>query len=102
MGHFCPILHKEVGRLIAKGTKVKRLDARNYYDFETSGARMAGTNSKPSVDFAYRHNTDDSWDSICLRCYLTAASGVSPEALSEAEAEHRCNDEFPKRMPHRQ
>ena len=43
-------------------------------------------------DFAYRPNIDGTFDSICLRCYLTVETGNSIEDLAGQERRHECKD----------
>jgi hypothetical protein len=40
--------------------------------------------------FAHRRNFDGNYDSICTRCYATAASAGNEETLSSSEAAHVC------------
>jgi hypothetical protein len=42
--------------------------------------------------FRHRENLDGSWDSICLRCYATAAHSHGEGPLAEAEHGHCCED----------
>jgi hypothetical protein len=42
--------------------------------------------------FRHRENQDGSWDSICLRCYLTAAHSYREEPLASSELEHHCDE----------
>lgn len=42
--------------------------------------------------FRHRENPDGSWDSICMRCYLTAAHSYSEEPLGPVEANHHCDE----------
>jgi hypothetical protein len=42
----------------------------------------------PNGRFIYRHNTDGTTDSICLSCYLTAATGLTPDELTLQELSH--------------
>jgi hypothetical protein len=42
------------------------------------------------AQFHYRVNADGTIDSICLRCYLTAAKAEKEADLHELEAAHRC------------
>ena len=49
---------------------------------------MAAKDHMPSDDFIYRHNIDGTTDSICLRCFLTAATGITTEEVSKKELEH--------------
>jgi hypothetical protein len=51
---------------------------------------MTGIKSQPPVDFAYRHNDDDSWDAICLHCFLTVGTASRIDVLAEVEALHNC------------
>ena len=44
-----------------------------------------------STNFAHRHNSDGSYDSICTKCYATAASAGGEEALSSPESAHVCD-----------
>jgi hypothetical protein len=43
----------------------------------------------PSFD--HRHNADESYDSICTKCYATVASAGKKEALSWFESAHVCD-----------
>jgi phage tail protein X len=61
---------------------------------------MAGTKSRQPVDFSYRRNDDDTWDSICLHCYMTVRTASKIEALAEAEAQHLCYKESPVPQNH--
>jgi hypothetical protein len=45
--------------------------------------------------FYYRENANGTMDSICLRCYLTAATAESEADLHEREAAHQCPDKEP-------
>jgi hypothetical protein len=45
----------------------------------------------PSGLFFYRHNPDGTWDSICLHCYMTAASSPSEDELQTLERLHICS-----------
>lgn len=40
--------------------------------------------------FRHRHNDNDTWDSICLRCYLTVTTAVREDGLEAAEQCHDC------------
>jgi hypothetical protein len=51
---------------------------------------MANVLLEPS--FRHRENLDGSWDSICLRCYATAAHSYGEWLLAEAEQEHCCDE----------
>jgi hypothetical protein len=45
-----------------------------------------------ALSFRHRENQDGSWDSICLRCYLTAAHSYSEQPLLSVESEHCCDE----------
>ena len=45
----------------------------------------------PSGLFSYRHNPDGTWDSICLHCYMTAASTPREDELQALERLHFCS-----------
>jgi len=49
---------------------------------------MAAKGQMPFADFDYRQNIDGTMDSICLRCFMTAATGITKEDLSKKELEH--------------
>ncbi len=51
------------------------------------------TVSSLAQSFRHRENLDGSWDSICLRCYATAAHTHGEELLDEAERGHHCDEE---------
>lgn len=40
--------------------------------------------------FAHRHNQDDTWDSICSKCFLVVATEENEEELREHEQNHDC------------
>jgi hypothetical protein len=42
--------------------------------------------------FRHRENQDGSWDSICMRCYLTAAHSYSEQPLASVECGHHCDE----------
>jgi len=42
------------------------------------------------VAFKHRHNPDGSWDSICLKCYLTVETAMQEDDLAEMERSHDC------------
>ena len=44
-----------------------------------------------STNFAHRRNSDGSYDSICTKCYATAASAEKEESLSSSESAHVCD-----------
>ena len=50
------------------------------------------TNLSFTPSFRHRQNLDGTWDSICMRCYLTAAHTLGEKALPSAEAGHRCDE----------
>ena len=45
--------------------------------------------SSPTI-FRHRHNHDDTWDSICMKCYLTVETTMQEEELAGAERSHDC------------
>jgi hypothetical protein len=49
-------------------------------------------NTSPALSFRHRENQDGSWDSICMRCYLTAAHSYSEQPLASAECGHHCDE----------
>jgi hypothetical protein len=42
--------------------------------------------------FRHRENLDGTWDSICMRCYATAAHSHEHAALGHAELRHHCDE----------
>jgi hypothetical protein len=42
-------------------------------------------------DFTRRPNADGTFDSICMRCYLTVASGTATDQLLDTEQWHECD-----------
>jgi len=42
--------------------------------------------------FRHRENQDGSWDSICMRCYLTAAHSYGEQPLTAVESGHHCDE----------
>ena len=44
------------------------------------------------LSFRHRENLDGSWDSICLRCYATAAHSYGERLLAEPEQGHCCDE----------
>ncbi len=49
-------------------------------------------NSSLANSFRHRENQDGSWDSICMRCYLTAAHSYGEEPLALGESDHHCDE----------
>ena len=43
------------------------------------------------TNFAHRRNSDGSYDSICSKCYATAARAWTEESLSSSESVHVCD-----------
>ena len=41
--------------------------------------------------FAHRHNSDDTWDSICPKCFYTIAMEATEEGLLTHERRHDCD-----------
>lgn len=52
------------------------------------GVATAEIDFVPNGHFSYRHNADGSMDSICLSCYLTAATGFTSDELMQQELLH--------------
>ena len=42
--------------------------------------------------FRHRENLDGTWDSICMRCYSTAAHTHAATLLTSAESGHQCDE----------
>jgi|HubBroStandDraft_2_1064218.scaffolds.fasta_scaffold378028_2 hypothetical protein len=42
------------------------------------------------IAFAHRTNANGTTDSICLKCFLTVASGKTGDDLGESEKTHNC------------
>jgi len=55
----------------------------DFHDWETT---MRGKR-----DFTRRPNADGTFDSICMRCYLTVASGTATDQLLDTEQRHECD-----------
>jgi hypothetical protein len=49
-------------------------------------------NSSLAQSFRHRENQDGSWDSICMRCYLTAAHSYGEQPLVAVESGHHCDE----------
>jgi hypothetical protein len=49
-------------------------------------------NTSLALSFRHRENQDGSWDSICMRCYLTAAHSYSEQPLVAVESGHHCDE----------
>ena len=68
-------------------------------NISTQGHEGVGpdANSSP-VTFSHRHSPDGTWDSICMKCYLTVATVLREEDLAGAERSasperlNRCRD----------
>jgi hypothetical protein len=45
-----------------------------------------------ALSFRHRENQDGSWDSICMRCYLTAAHSYREQPLASVESGHHCDE----------
>src|SRR5512133_1301541 len=52
---------------------------------------MSTPRRAPSGSFSYRHNLDGTWDSICLHCFMTAASSPLEDELQILEQLHICS-----------
>jgi len=44
------------------------------------------------VAFYHKHNEDETWDSICMKCFLTVATSARQDALAEQERHHDCDE----------
>ena len=42
--------------------------------------------------FRHRENLDGTWDSICMRCYATAAHSHEQRSLESVELRHHCDE----------
>ena len=51
---------------------------------------MTSPSPIPSSNYRYRQNRDGTWDSICLSCFMTAASSERFEDLAALEYLHKC------------
>jgi ribosomal protein L40E len=58
---------------------------------------MVDSSPLPAAEFQYRNNPDGSWDSICLRCFLTIGTAAKIEDLADMEAAHDCYTKKPPR-----
>lgn len=47
--------------------------------------------SKPYARFVHRENRDGSFDSICVECFATVATGSTESDLAQPESRHTCN-----------
>ena len=47
--------------------------------------------SRTLLAFRRRHNEDGTWDSICLRCFRTAASARDASRLPLLQSNHTCD-----------
>ncbi len=56
---------------------------------------MAEPSLLPPSEFHYRRNADGTWDSICLRCFLTIGTAARIEELADLEAAHSCYSKKP-------
>jgi hypothetical protein len=56
--------------------------------------------SPPAGVKAYQQiQIDGVWRSVCLRCFMTAATAVTKHGLHEAEREHVCKAKWEPRRP---
>jgi hypothetical protein len=58
------------------------------------GAMLASKTPSPP-EFLLRRNADDTFDSICTVCYLTAATAKNESELHEKERLHQCDGHLP-------
>jgi hypothetical protein len=68
-----------------KHSPLSRSFARTYASL---GVAMAEIDFAPKGSFSYRHNQDGTIDSICLDCFLTAATGSKEQELTGQESLH--------------
>jgi hypothetical protein len=47
-----------------------------------------------NASFAHRPNKDGSFDSVCRRCYMTAARSDKEAKLESQELLHHCNQDM--------
>jgi hypothetical protein len=50
--------------------------------------------------FIHRENPDGTYDSICLRCFITVDTEHDQDDLLSQEAEHICDEDTIERMEH--
>jgi hypothetical protein len=62
--------------------------------FYRSLPKQVGTPMKTDGDFAHRENSDGTFDSICLHCYLTVGTATAIQALVQSEKSHICNGDI--------
>jgi len=48
-------------------------------------------NAAGDIEFAHRLNADDTFDSICMSCFLTIGTAEDEPALAGQEKIHQCN-----------
>jgi hypothetical protein len=53
-----------------------------------------GIDAVSQRSFSHRHNSDDSWDSICMQCFLTVITTKREADLAEPEMKHDCGALF--------
>jgi hypothetical protein len=68
-----------------KHSPLTRIFARTYASL---GVAMAEIDFPPKGSFSYRHNQDGTIDSICLDCFMTAATASTEEELAGLESLH--------------
>jgi hypothetical protein len=61
------------------------------------GPEMVERSPLPAPEFQYRNNGDGTWDSICLRCFLTVGTAGTTKQLGEMEKAHICYTKKPPR-----
>lgn len=78
------------GNAIARTQTVKppQIPRRVAKTFANLGVAMAEIDFPPMHDFFYRHNQDGSVDSICMKCFLTAATAMTMKELARQESLH--------------
>jgi hypothetical protein len=68
------------------------------YNWRSS--EMVDNSPLPAVEFQYRNNGDGTWDSICLRCFLTVGTATSVADLAQLETVHDCYLKKPPKADH--
>jgi hypothetical protein len=43
------------------------------------------------IQYPHRHNPDETWDSICKKCFRTIANCKTESELADFEKAHVCN-----------
>ena len=86
------MLGTKVFRLCSKQVKdaPKRAYFREQIISKTKGDQGHQMDTSSASTFRHRHNPDGSWDSICMKCYLTVATTATEDDLEKSEQSHDC------------